>query len=77
VGFGLSQTELGWLLDDSLAAWSHNGGDWRGVSWQQLERDLRQQTFKDAAGQYRVQLREPLEWLSEWAGGQGSGMANA
>lgn len=60
------QTELNWLLDDSLAAWARPGGDWRSISWQQLERDLRRrQELRDGACQYLVQLREPLHSLGE------------
>ncbi|KAL4420380.1 hypothetical protein ABPG77_002320 [Micractinium sp. CCAP 211/92] len=60
------QTELGWLLDDALAAMARPGGDWRPTSWRQLERDLRlRPPLADAACQYLVQLREPLELLCE------------
>lgn len=64
-------TELGWLVDDSLAAWAPLGGEWRPVSWRQLERDLRQlEELRDSVCQYRVQLREPLEGLGGCAGPQ-------
>lgn len=60
------QTELGWLLDDALAAMARPGGDWRPTSWRQLERDLRlRPPLADAACHYLVQLREPLESLCE------------
>lgn len=60
------QTELGWLLDDALAAMARPGGDWRPTSWRQLERDLRlRPPLAEAACQYLVQLREPLEALGE------------
>ncbi|PRW58532.1 hemK methyltransferase family member 1 [Chlorella sorokiniana] len=58
------QTELSWLLDDALAALARPGADWRPATWQQVERDLRRGgPLADAACQYMVQLREPLEAL--------------
>lgn len=69
------QTELGWLLDDALAALARPAGgkpDWRLTSWQQVERDLRPGgPLADAAGQCMVQLREPLETLGESYNGWG------
>jgi hypothetical protein len=63
------ETELGWLLDDSLAAWARPGQDWRPISWRQLERDLRQRAeLLEAACQYLVQLREPLDGLGGCGG---------
>ena len=63
------QTELDWLLDDALAALARPASakpDWRPTSWRQVERDLRPGgLLADAAGQYMVQLREPLETLGE------------
>ncbi|KAL4430761.1 hypothetical protein ABPG75_006017 [Micractinium tetrahymenae] len=63
------QTELSWLLDDALAAMARPGGNWRPTSWRQLERDLRLRApLREAACQYLVQLREPLEALEAlWA----------
>lgn len=61
-----TQTELGWLLDDALTAMARPGSGWRPTSWRQLERDLRQRSaLREAACQYLVQLREPLEALGE------------
>lgn len=65
------QTELSWLLDDALAALARPGADWRPATWQQVERDLRRGgPLAEAACQYMVQLREPLEALGEtcWEG---------
>lgn len=65
----LFQTELSWLLDDALAALARPGHDWKPASWQQVERDLRRGgPLADAACQYMVQLREPLEALGESQG---------
>lgn len=63
------QTELGWLLDDAVAAVAPQpGADWRPATWQQVERDLRTKGPLAGAGsqQVVVQLRETLEALGEW-----------
>lgn len=62
------QTELGWLMDDCVAGMARAGKDWGSASWQQVERDVRTQgPLSQAACQYMVQLREPLDALGEQA----------
>lgn len=59
-------TELSWLLDDAVAEEATGGvGAGAGVSWRQLERELRMDSDRGVEGRLVV-LREGLEYLGEW-----------
>lgn len=62
------QTELGWLLDDAVAAVAPAGQPWQPTTWRQLERGLRlsaaEAVSAESGAGAQLRLREPLGELA-------------